>query len=264
MKIFIKSEVFWRYVGCLLFSFFIGGCASLGTYNPATGRNEFIFISTPAEVNMGRDIHAQLQQEFKFSSDPRKLERLNRIGQRLAQVSDRQDFEYHFYLIDKDELNAFTTPGGNIYMFRGLIDRLTSDDQIAGVLGHEIGHSAARHTVKKFQAAVGYNIVGSILLSQLQLENQAKQILTQGSDVVMNVIFSAYGRQDEYEADRLGIKYMHYAGYNMQGMIETLELLERESKGPNVPVILRTHPYLKDRIIKVKEEIGQISNQETK
>jgi len=210
---------------------------------------------------MGRDIHGQLQQEFKFSNDPRKLERLNRIGRRLTQVSDRQDLEYRFYLIEKDELNAFTTPGGNIYMFSGLLDRMASDDQIAGVLSHEIGHTTARHTVKKFQAAVGYNIVGSILLSQLELENQAQQVLTQGTDVVMNLIFSAYGRKDEYEADRLGVKYMYYARYNMQGMIEILELLERESKGPNVPVIIRTHPYLKDRIVKVKEEIQKISNQ---
>ena len=86
-----------------------------------------------------------------------------------------------------------------------------------------------------------------------------KEILNQGSGALMNLIFSAYGRGDEYEADRLGVKYMYYAGFNTQGMLDTLELLQRESKGPEVPLILRTHPYINDRIVKMKEEIQKIS-----
>ncbi len=242
----------------LFFVVALEGCASLGTFNPATGRHELIFISTPTEINMGRDIHAQLQKEFTFSTDQAKIDRLSRIGRKLAQVSDRQDLAYSFFLIEKDELNAFTVPGGSVYMFTGLMDRLPSDDAIAAVLGHEIAHTAARHTVKKFQAALGYNIIGTIIMSQLQLEAQVQQIISQGSGALMNLIFSAYGRQDEFESDRLGIKYMYYAGYDTQGMIETLQLLEQESKGDHVPVILRTHPYAKDRLAKAKEEIEKI------
>lgn len=253
------------YIRNLLFLFFVmsvTGCASLWTFNPATGRNEFIFISTPAEISMGQDIHEQLKKEFKFSTDPVKLAKLNRIGRKLAQVSDRQDLAYQFYLIEKDEVNAFTVPGGSVYVFTGLMDKLTTDDELAAVVGHEIGHTAARHTVKKFQAAAGYNMLGSILLSQLQMEAQAKELISQGSGAVMSLVFSAYGRADEYQADQLGIKYMHYAGFNMQGMVQTLEVLEKESKGDNVPVILRTHPYAKDRIVKAKEEIEKVRNAE--
>ncbi len=249
----------WKGCWSLFFIFILSGCATLGTYNDATGRREFIFVSTPSEVGMGRNIHAQLEREFKFSDDNQQTARIQRIGQRLAQVSDRQDYQYHFYLIDKDELNAFTTPGGNVYMFSGLLNRLRSDDEIAGVLGHEIGHCAARHTIKKFQAGLGYNLLGNLLLSQLQVEAQTRQVLSQGSDALMSLIFSAYGRRDEFEADRLGVRYMHLAGYDLKGMLETLELLESQSHGGSVPVILRTHPHIKDRIVKVKEEIQRIS-----
>jgi len=97
--------------------FFFNGCASLGTYNPATGRNEFIFISTVEEVALGKNIHQQLTQKFKISSRGADVERVRRIGQRLARISDRQDYQYHFFLIEEGEMNAFTTPGGRIYLF---------------------------------------------------------------------------------------------------------------------------------------------------
>ena len=234
------------------------GCST--TYNPATGRNELIFISTPEEVALGENVHQQLSQQYKFSKDRTKEDRVNRIGQRLAQVSDRQDFVYHFYLIEKDELNAFTTPGGNIYFFSGLYDKLSTDEEIAGVLSHEIGHTAARHTVKKFQAALGYNLVGSLVLNQLE-PGAGQQAVSLSSSLVMNIIFSSYGRQDEFQADRLGVKYMHLAGYNPHGMLDTLEVLKKEDKGGGGPLLFRSHPYTKDRIEAVKKEIASVDQQ---
>ncbi len=226
----------------------------MGTYNPATGRNEFIFISTPQEISIGKDVHQQLAGKFKFSDQTAKAEKVRRIGQRLAQISDRQDYQYHFFLIEKEELNAFTTPGGNIYLFSGLVDKLTTDDQIASVLAHEIGHCAARHTVKKYQAALGYNLIGSIVLGQVG-GDKAREIASMSSNMVMNLVFSAYGRQDEYEADRLGIKYLRLAGYDPKASIAALEMLYKESNDPGGPTVLRTHPHLLDRIKAVKEEI---------
>ena len=186
------------------------------------------------------------------------MARVKRIGARVSQVSDRQDYEYHFFLVEKDEMNAFTTPGGNIYFFTGLLDKLSSDDQVAAVLAHEVGHCAARHTVKKFQAAVSYSVIGSVLFNTMKMENQVKQIAALGTDIVMDLVFSAYSRQDELQADRLGIKYMDLAGYNLNGMIETFEVLKRESKGPQPPLLLRTHPYIDERIEAAKKEIQKI------
>jgi len=245
------------FIGILLLIVF-SGCASLGTYNPATGRSEFIFISTSQEVSLGNDIHEQLASKFEIIKYTEEVERINRIGQRLAQVSDRQDYKYQFFLVDKDEMNAFTTPGGRIYIYSGLVDKLTSDDQIASVLAHEIGHCAARHTVKKFQAALGYDLIGRIILGQVGEE--AQQIASMSSNMIMNIVFSAYGRKDEYEADRLGIKYLHKSGYDPKASISALEMLNKESSAVGAPLVLRSHPHLPDRIAAAKKEIQLINS----
>jgi predicted Zn-dependent protease len=235
----------------LSFCLLMVGCTTI--YNPATGKKESILLSTPTEVSMGEDLHKSIAKEYQFSTYPDKVNRLQEIGRRLSTISDRQDYQYHFYLIDKDELNAFTTPGGFVYVYTGLFDKLKTDDAIAGVVAHEIGHCAARHIAKKFQASLGYSIVGTIVLSQVNAE--ARAIASQSSDAAMNLVFSAFSRGDEYQADSLGIKYLFLAGYNLNGMIEAFELLQKETKGDFVPLWLRTHPYIQDRIKRVKEEV---------
>ena len=144
-------------------------------------------------------------------------------------------------------------------MYTGLLDRLKGDDQVAAVLAHEIGHCAARHTVKKFQAALGYDLIGGIILSQIALEDQVKRAAAAGSNALMSLVFSAYSRKDEHEADRLGVKYMYLAGYDLEGMLETLQILKQEEKkGLATPLILRSHPFLDDRIDAVKNEIQSV------
>jgi predicted Zn-dependent protease len=240
----------------VLISLQLCGCA---TYNTATGRKEFIFISTDSEVGMGRSFDAQLRQEYKVSENKEKTDRLQRIGTRIAQVSDRQDFQYHFTLIAKDEMNAFTIPGGYVYFFEGLYDKLKTDDEIAAVLAHEIGHSAARHTIKKYQAALGYDLMARLLLARIASDT-ARVLTSLGGGLIANIAMSAYGRQDEFEADRLGIKYMRLAGYDLNGMIRTFEILKANSKGPEPPRILRTHPYIDDRIKAVRQEIQAVES----
>lgn len=225
-------------------------------YNPATGRNEFIMVPTSEEVAMGRTAHQGIIRQNKLSTDQAVINRIQTIGQKIARISDRQDYKYNFFVIEADDLNAFTTPGGNIYIYTGLIKKLTTDDQIASVLAHEMGHCAARHTIKKFQAALGYDLVGNIIFSQLQMGQYTKQLTVLGSSAIMSLVFSAYGRRDELEADRLGIKYMILAGYNPIGSVQALEVLKNENKNDRkTPLILRSHPYLDDRIEQAKKEI---------
>jgi predicted Zn-dependent protease len=167
---------------------------------------------------------------------------------------------YKFFVVDKDEMNEFTTPGGNIYIFTGLLNKLKTDDELAFVLAHEVSHGAAKHTVKKFQAAMSYQLIGNILLSQVSEGTQRIAGMTSGA--VMSLVFSAYGRQDEYQADRLGIKYMYLAGFDTQGSIGALTVLKNEAKETGkVPLILRTHPYLEDRIKMVQSEIDAVKSQ---
>ncbi len=247
------SSAFYIFSFVLLFS----GCTTL---NPATGRQEFVLFSTPSEVMMGESISAQLSTEMHPSGDQAAQKRLARIGQRVAQVSDRQDIQYHFYLVDKNEMNAFTVPGGGIYFYTGLMSKLRTDDEVAAVLAHEIGHCAARHTIKKFQTALGYDLFGAMVFSQAQTDVRVR-IAHMGADALVGLGMSAYSRSDEYEADRLGVKYMYLAGYRPEAMVATFEVLARDSKDDDHDwLLLRSHPYLKDRIIAVKKEIETVKS----
>ncbi|MDP8265748.1 MAG: M48 family metalloprotease [Candidatus Aceula meridiana] len=254
MDFFFRNKIYLRLFLFLSLLFFTG-CATLGTYNSATERNEIVFLSTSSEVSIGNDLQEKISSEYPLSKDIQKIQRLEGIGRRLAAVSDRQDYEYKFYLVEKDELNAFTIPGGRIYFLTGLFDKLETDDAIAAVVAHEIGHCAARHIAKKFQASLGYSVVSAIAFQFIPMNNGARQIASLSAGAAMTLVFTAFSRKDEYQADALSIKYMYLAGYSLDGIINAFELLERESKGPKVPLWLRTHPYIEDRIKVIKKEI---------
>ena len=238
-------------LGLLVFT----GCAGLMEYNPATGHKELIFLSTKEEVALGAQSHKELMQHMKLAEDPALWAQLNRIGARLAKVSDRQDYPYKFYLIQGKDLNAFTTPGGNIYIYTALMKTLQTDDRIAGVLAHEIGHCAAKHVAKKYQKALGYNLIYNIAMAAVG-NGSSKEIVQIGSGPLMNLIFSAYSRKDEYEADKLGVKYATLAGYDPHGLLEALQILLAKEKGPEAPAILSTHPPTKERIAALKTEVA--------
>ncbi|HNV23381.1 MAG TPA: M48 family metallopeptidase [Candidatus Omnitrophota bacterium] len=261
MKIYFR-KIFLEKTFFILFSLsiFLTGCGTI-VYNPATQRKEFIMVSTQEEISMGNNLHTGLLKEFKLSQNKEQIERLSRVGEKVALVSDRQDYKYKYFVLEKDELNAFTTPGGNIYVYTGLMNKLKSDDALAGVIAHEIGHCAARHVIKKYQASMGYDTLASLIFNNVQMTSATKQVLSLSSNVVMSLVFSSYSRQDEYEADRLAVKYLYLSGYDPQGMVATLQLLKKESQGSEGILILRSHPYLDDRIKGVKEEINKVQAQ---
>jgi len=253
----LKGKIILRIVVLFLSVSILGlnGCANIGTYNPATGHREFILISSRQEVAMGNDIHRQLESEYKIVENGPLAEKVRRIGSDVAAVADRQEFEYQFYLIDKDEMNAFTVPGGRIYVFKGLAEKLKTDDAIAAVLAHEVGHNTAKHSVKKFQTALGYSLLSYIFFKQLHMKENTRRIAALGTGVLSSIIFAAYSRQDEYQADMLGLRYMSLAGYNPQGMVDAFEILEAEKQRGGEPEFLRTHPHLEDRIKRAKQLI---------
>ena len=191
----LKNFVF-HVTGLGLLVLGVAGCATFGVYNPATGRQEFIFISTNEEISMGENIHQEISREYRLLTNDPRVDRVRDIGGKLAKVSDRQDYPYHFFVIDKDEINAFTIPGGRIYFFTGLLNKLKTDEEIAAVLGHEIGHCAARHTVKKFQAALGYNLIGTLVLSQIGGSKERVSTLSRASNIAMQLALSAYRPQN--------------------------------------------------------------------
>jgi len=232
--------------------FLLAGCVTI--YNPATQKKETLLIDTRSEVSLGRNMDMQVQSQFQVLSDPWKQNRLDNIGQKIAAASDRQDLIYHFKIIKDAELNAFTIPGGYIYVNSGLMER-ASDDELACVIAHEIGHTAARHTVKKIQAILGYQIVMNIVMSA----NNNKSTI-QAMDIVFSLASLGYGRQDETLADKLAVKYARKAGFNPYGMVTFFEKLKKEAeeKGANFNLVfLSSHPPIDERIKNVKNEIAK-------
>ena len=238
----------------IVFSFaliMLSGCITV--YNPATQRNESLFIDTPTEVSLGRDMDTSLQNQMKMLNDSLMQARLDAIARRLAFVSERQDLKYYFRIVSDKEFNAFAIPGGFIYVNSGLM-QAASDDELACVLAHEIGHIAARHSVKKLQATLSYNILMSIIVGVT-----GKKTIAQLVDVfVFNPATLAYSRQDELLADKLAVRYAKRAKFNPYGMVTFFEKLKKEKeKTPQLRIeILSSHPDLDQRINKVKEEIA--------
>jgi predicted Zn-dependent protease len=232
-------------------SLLISGCATL--YNPATERKEIIFITTPMEVALGSNTAMQIAKQYSFVKDPKQTDKVTLIGEKLAKVSDRTDLKYHFAVVEDKEINAFTTPGGYIYVNSGLLDIVDSDDELACVIGHEIGHVAAKHIAKKLQAQLGYDI-----LMNIALRNASVKDMQQAIDITFNLATLGYSRDDELLSDRLGVKYAYKAGYDPRAMIAFLKKLKEKDKDEMGPVFLRSHPYASKRIQMLEKEIPLI------
>jgi len=234
----------------IISSLSISGCATI--YNPATEKKEVVFITTPMEVALGKNAAMQVTQQYAFVKDPQQVNKVTEIGEKLAKVSDRTDLKYHFAVVEDKEINAFTMPGGYIYINSGLLT-ITNDDELACVIGHEIGHVAARHIAKKLQTQLGYDI-----LMNIALQNTSVRQMQRAIDVTFNLVELGYSREDELLADRLGAKYAYKAGYDPNAMITFLKKLKEKDKSDMGPVFLRSHPYTSQRIQMMEKEIPVI------
>lgn len=226
-------------------------------YNKATGKDELILISTEKEKKIGASVAKAVKKKYKEADDPLVQKRFQRLGQRIAEVCERQDLAYHFSVLKaEDEMegyNAFALPGGYVYIFDTLMDYLGDDDEIAAVTAHEIAHINAKHTVKKLQSAYGMNalLVLAVVASQDPRQvNEAANALGQ--------LMMAYSRQDEFEADELSVRYTKKAGFDPEGVVKSLEKLQKlRKKGPLMKFIpVRSHPYLSERIAKARAEVA--------
>jgi predicted Zn-dependent protease len=239
-----------NYILVILTAISLSGCVTI--YNPATQKRETLLIDTKSEVALGQDMDVQVQQKMKILKDPLMQGRLENIGRKVASVSDRQDLEYHFKIVNDKEFNAFALPGGFIYVNSGLMTAATNDE-LACVVAHEIGHVAARHSVKQLQSALGYQLIIGIALGI-----SGQQTMGQAMDIVYNLINLGYSRKDELLADRLAVRYARKSGFNPHAMVTFFEKLKNEpSSKPSHynPVFLSSHPGIDDRIKNVENEI---------
>ncbi len=236
---------------------FLTGCST--EYNIVTGQQESYYYSTEKEVELGRAMVKQIEKQIKLVEDPLVQNRVEVIGKKISVVADRKDIDYSFKAIEDDEVNAVSLPGGFVYVNKGLIDRVASDDELAAVLAHEVGHIVARHSVKKLQAVTGYSLAR---LATIFVPGVGGSPVRTTADVAFTELLLGYGREDELLADQLGARYTKLAGYNPRSMITFLEKLEEHNRRkPLQPKnYLKTHPYVPDRIRVVKEELGEKIN----
>jgi len=228
-----------------------GGCST--EYNVVTGQEEQYFYSTDKEIKIGEAMSRQIEKRYKFDPDPLVQKRVQDIGKKIADVCDRKDITYTFRVIKDKEINAVSLPGGWVYINSGLVEKVNNDDELAGVIAHEVGHIVARHSIKKLQAVMGYQLLrfASIAVSPGEVGATA--------DVAMSELLLGYGREDELLADQLSARYLKRAGYNPRGTIMFLEHLEKiERRKPLKPKnYFKTHPYAPDRIRVIKQELGE-------
>jgi predicted Zn-dependent protease len=231
----------------------IAACAT----NPATGKKEFSLMSEAQEIELGKSMDGEVRREMGVYQDPELQRYVESIGMKLAAASQRPSLPWHFAVVDEPAVNAFALPGGYIYLTRGILPFLHTEADLAGVLGHEIGHVTARHSAQQYTKATSAGL-GVQLLSIFVPEAQPFQGLT---ETALGVLFLKYGRDDELQADRLGVDYTAKTGWNpagVGGMLRTLARLD-EAGGSRrgVPNWLSTHPAPADRVEKVQAYIAE-------
>jgi predicted Zn-dependent protease len=227
--------------------------------NPATGQREFSLMSEAQEIQLGQQLDAEVRREMGVYADPELQRYVESVGMRLAHASQRPNLPWHFTIVDVPAVNAFALPGGYVYLTRGIMPFLDNEAQLAGVLGHEIGHVTARHSAQQYTKATSAG-VGLTLLSIFVPEARPFQGL---SETALSVMFLKHGRDAELQADRLGVDYAARTGWDpagVAGMLETLSRLdEANGSRKGVPNWLSTHPAPADRVEQVQTSIQQAS-----
>jgi predicted Zn-dependent protease len=217
-------------------------------------------VSTQQEIEMGQQYSQQINAQLPIITDPEANRYINLLGDSIAKLTSRTDIQdWKFYIVDSKEVNAFAVPGGFVYVNRGLIERTQRMDQLAGVLGHEIGHVVMRHSIKQMQQQQGANIGVTLACILTRIcDNQAGQAAIQ---VGGTALFAKFSRGDEAEADAEGIKNVVRAGISPNGIPEMFEILiaERQSNPSAVEGWFSTHPLEEDRIAATRAQIAQIS-----
>lgn len=220
-----------------------------GVLIPATPALAAI-ISTQQEIEIGREAAREIEQEFGVIDNPALNRYVSNIGLRVAAVSDRKELPWTFKILNVSEVNAISLPGGFIYITRGMLSFLRSEDELAFVLAHEVGHVSKRHHVQLIERNFFFSIVMSLLFGRdptaAQVANFTRFLVTRG-----------FSREFEFEADRLGVEYTHRADFNAAAGLTFMERLRAaQGRDPSqFEVLFRTHPALADRIVRVRAQL---------
>ena len=246
---------------CLLLAVVVAVGAACAT-NPVTGKRQMTLLSEAEEAAIGQQQDAEIRREMGVYDDPALQRYVNDIGQELARASHRPHLPWTFTVVDSPAINAFALPGGYIYVTRGILAYLDDESELAGVLGHEIGHVTARHAAQAYtrqaQASLGLTILSIFVPST--------QPFTELGATGLGVLFLKHGREAELEADRLGVEYGSSAGYDPAGVPRFLSTLARVNalSERGVPNWLSTHPDPGSRVTKAEPVAGKFVSAEAR
>lgn len=201
--------------------------------------------STDAEIKIGRDVKEEVLKQYKLYEDTELVSYVRSIGSKLAAYADRQNVAYEFYVLDDPLVNAFALPGGTIYITRGILTVFNSEAELAGVLGHEIGHVVERHSMKHMQGAQAAGIL-------LQVLAKGREIPLWQQIATDLLVFKPYGRGDELRSDALGVKYAYQAGYQADQVANVFREFQKREEF-HIPALFRSHPLDAQRIQRIQD-----------
>jgi predicted Zn-dependent protease len=219
----------------------VPGCA----VNPVTGKRELSLVSPQQELALGQEGYTAATAEYGVYDDAAMQQYVNEVGQKVARASHLPSLAWHFTVLDDPTVNAFAMPGGYIYITRGILAHLNSEAQLAGVLGHEIGHVTHRHTAEQMTQQSLYGLGLGLAAAVSPTVAKYSDLAQQG----LGLLFLKYSRDDERQADELGVQYATAAGYDPREIPSTYAMLKRVSDeaGQRLPGFLSTHPDPGDR-----------------
>ena len=249
----------------ILIAIFIAGIALISYYsktevNPITGEKQRVSLTQEQEIVLGLQSAPQMiAQMGGESNDPKINALVDRVGNKLVEGTEagRSKYKFDFHVLaDQKTINAFALLGGQIFITMGLLNLLETEDELAGVLGHEIGHVIGRHSAEhmaKEELTQGLISATTIATSDPNSPGMQSAI----AQYVGSIINMKYGREDEIEADRFGVKYLFETGYQPEAQIEVMKILEKASGNQRQPEFLSTHPSPGNRIEEIKKYIQE-------
>jgi beta-barrel assembly-enhancing protease len=230
--------------------------------NPITGEVQHVALTPDQEVAMGLKAVPEMANQFDgFSTNGNAVRLVERIGKKLMEQVDLKDVDYKFefhVLADKDTVNAFALPGGQIFITEALLDRLKTAGQVAGVMGHEIGHVIHRHGNQQLaKAQLAQGLSGAATVALLDPNNPSPHASAQFTQLIAGLILTKYGRDAELQSDLYAVDVVSKAGYDPRAMIQVMKILAEASGGRQGPEWASTHPTSDTRIRELEEAIAQ-------